>query len=148
MFLWGEALKMANYILNRVPSKAVEKTPFEMWTTRKPSLNHLHVWGCKAETRMYNPAEKKLDSRTVSCNFVGFPEKSKGYKFYSPTLFTRLFETNNAKFLEDDDNQSCLHGKDVVFEEEVLVRPPMQLSDQGSSEFIVDVQPMPLQQIM
>lgn len=29
-FLWGEALKAAMYILNRVPSKAVPKTPFEL----------------------------------------------------------------------------------------------------------------------
>lgn len=28
-FLWGEALKTTNYILNRVPTKAVNVTPFE-----------------------------------------------------------------------------------------------------------------------
>ena len=28
--LWGEALKTAMYILNRVPSKEVPKTPFEL----------------------------------------------------------------------------------------------------------------------
>lgn len=35
--LWDEALKTAMYILNRVPSKAVAKTPFELWTRSKPS---------------------------------------------------------------------------------------------------------------
>ncbi|KAM2628345.1 hypothetical protein TB2_001696 [Malus domestica] len=49
IFLWGEALKTANYILNRVPSKSVKLVPFECWTGRKPSFNHFHVWGCKAE---------------------------------------------------------------------------------------------------
>ena len=39
--LWGEALQTAMYILNRVPSKSVPETPFELWTNRKPSLNHL-----------------------------------------------------------------------------------------------------------
>ena len=47
-FLWGEALKTALYILNRVPTKVVPLTPFELWTGRKPSLNHLKVWGCPA----------------------------------------------------------------------------------------------------
>ena len=42
--LWGEALKTAVYILNRVPSKAVNKTPYELWTGKKPSIRHLHVW--------------------------------------------------------------------------------------------------------
>ena len=38
--LWMEALKTAIYILNRVPSKSVLKTPYELWTGREPSLNH------------------------------------------------------------------------------------------------------------
>ena len=54
-YLWGEAIKTANYILNRVPSKSVPKTPFELWTNRKPSLNHFQVWGCPVEVRLYNP---------------------------------------------------------------------------------------------
>ena len=41
--LRGEALKTAVYILNRVPSKAVNKTPYELWTGKKPSIRHLHV---------------------------------------------------------------------------------------------------------
>ena len=59
--LWTYALKTAVYLLNKIPSKAVPKTPFELWTGRKPSLRHLHVWGCP-EARVYNPHEKKLDS--------------------------------------------------------------------------------------
>lgn len=100
-FLWGEALKMANHVLNRVPSKAVCKTPYELWTGRKPSLNYLHVWGCRAEARIYNPGEKKLDPRSVSCNFVGFTNTSERYMFYSPNLTNRIFETGVAKFIED-----------------------------------------------
>ena len=83
-FLWGEALKTALYILNRVPTKAVPLTPFELWTGRKPSLNHLKVWGCPAEVKLYNPTLSKLDSRTTRCYFVSYPEHSKGYRFYNP----------------------------------------------------------------
>ena len=76
--LWMYALKTAMYLLNRVPSKAVQKTPFELWTNRKPSLRHLHVWGCQVEVKVYNPQEKKLDERTISGFFIGYPEKIKG----------------------------------------------------------------------
>jgi hypothetical protein len=41
--LWMYALKTAIYLLNWVPSKAIPKTPFELWTRRKPSLRHLYV---------------------------------------------------------------------------------------------------------
>ena len=91
--LWGEAVKTPNYILNRVPSKSMEGTPFELWTGRKPSLNHLHVWGCKAKAKIYNPGYKKLDPKTVSCYFIGYAERSKGFRFYCPNQTTRIIET-------------------------------------------------------
>jgi hypothetical protein len=41
--LWMEALKTAIHILNRVPSKSVSKTPYELWTEHKLSLNYIRV---------------------------------------------------------------------------------------------------------
>ena len=115
--LWGEALKTAIYILNRVPSKAVPKTPFELWTGRKPSLAHFHVCGCQAEARVYNPQEKKLDPRTISCHFIGYPERSKGFRFYCPNHVTRIIETGNAKFLENDDISGSIQPRNIMIEE-------------------------------
>ena len=99
----------------KVPSKAVNKTPYELWTGKKPSIRHLHVWGCPAEARPYRPNERKLDSRTVSCYFVGYPERSKGYKFYDPSSRS-FFETGNAKFIEDSGSTQV---KEIIFEEYV-----------------------------
>ncbi|KAL2237500.1 UNVERIFIED_CONTAM: Retrovirus-related Pol polyprotein from transposon TNT 1-94 [Sesamum indicum] len=99
--LWMYALKTATYLLNRAPSKAAPKTPYELWTGRKPSLRHLRIWGCPAEVRIYNPHEKKLDDRTTSGYFIGYPEKSKGYRFYCPNHSTRIVETGNARFIEN-----------------------------------------------
>ena len=42
-YLWTEALKMTVYILNRVPTKAVPKTSFELFKGRKPSLRHIRI---------------------------------------------------------------------------------------------------------
>jgi hypothetical protein len=77
--LWIEALKTAAHIINRVPSKSVPKTPYELWTSRKPSINYLHIWGCPAEAKIFNPQLGKLDPKTISCHFIGYPDKSKGY---------------------------------------------------------------------
>ena len=98
--LWMHALKTAIYLLNRVPSKAVPNAPFELWMGRRPSLRHLHVWGCLAEVSIYNPHEKKLDSRTTNGFFIGYLERSKGYSFYCPGHSTRIVETKNARFIE------------------------------------------------
>ncbi|KAI3703897.1 hypothetical protein L1987_74093 [Smallanthus sonchifolius] len=100
-FLWTEALKAAVHILNRVPSKSVPKTPYELWTGRKPSLRYMKVWGCLAEAKLYNHFLKKLDMKTVTCYFIGYPDHSKGYRFYCPSHVTRIVETKHSKFLED-----------------------------------------------
>ena len=90
------------HILNRVSRKSVPKTPYELWTGRVPSLNHLCVWGSPAEAKVFNPNIGKLDSKTVSCYFIGNPDKSKGYHFYCPDRHTKFVETGHTVFLEDD----------------------------------------------
>ena len=67
---------------------------------KKLSLKHLHIWGCPAEARPYRPNEKKLNSKTVRCYFVGYSERSRGYKFYDPKTKS-IFEMGNAWFFED-----------------------------------------------
>ncbi|KAK4385685.1 hypothetical protein Sango_2692500 [Sesamum angolense] len=101
-FLWVEALKTTVYILNRVPTKAISKTPFELFKDWKSSLSRVRIWGCPSEVRVYNPQDKKLDLMTISGYFVGYTERSNGYRFYCPSNNTRIVESRNAKFLEDD----------------------------------------------
>ncbi|PKU59784.1 Retrovirus-related Pol polyprotein from transposon TNT 1-94 [Dendrobium catenatum] len=115
--LWMHALKTAMYLLNRVPSKAVSKTPFELWTGRKPSLKHLHVWGCPAEIKIYNPHERKLDSRTTSGFFIGYLEKSKGYRFYCPNHSMKIVKTENARFIENDESSGSIEPRNVEVKE-------------------------------
>ena len=127
--LWGEALQTSMYILNRVPSKSVPKTPFELWTNRKPSLNHLKVWGCPSEVRVYNPHERKLDPITTSRFFIGYPPVSKGFRFYYPGHHTRIVESLNAKFLEDHiDSSSSQSSKSLSTQSfiDLIIFPIMQ----------------------
>ena len=98
-YLWSEALKTAVYILNRVPTKAVPKTPFELFKGWKPSLRHIHVWGCSSDVRIYNPQEKKLDPRTITGYFIGYAERSKGYSFIVHLTTLRLWNQEMQNFL-------------------------------------------------
>lgn len=133
--LWMNALKTAVYLLNRAPSKAVPKTPFELWTGRKPSLRHLHVWGCLAEVRIYNPHEKKLDQKIISGFFIGYPEKSKGYRFYCPNHTTTIIEIGNARFIENGEVSGSLEPRKVEIQE-VRVQVPLPLT---SSHVVVPI---------
>jgi len=112
--LWMEALKTAAHISNLVPSKSVPKTPYELWTGRKPSMNYMHVCVCAAEMKLFNPSLGKLDPKTESCYFIGYPEKSKGYKFYCPNGTTKFVETRHAVFLEEN---GCVEPRKIDPEE-------------------------------
>jgi hypothetical protein len=100
--LWIEALKMIVHILNRVPSKSVPKTSYELWTNRKPTLNYLHMWCCLIEVKVFNPSIGNLDPKTVSCYFIGYPDKSKVFQFYYPDRHTKFVEIRHIIFLEDE----------------------------------------------
>jgi hypothetical protein len=68
------------------------------------------VWGSPAEAKVFNPSIAKLDSKTVSCFFFGYPEKSKGFRFYCPDRYTKFVETRHVVFLEDE----MIRGSTVV----------------------------------
>jgi hypothetical protein len=88
--LWMEAQKTAAHINNRVPSKSVPKTPYELWIGRKPSMNYLHVWRCVVEVKLFNPSLGKLDPKTESCYFIRYLDKLKGYRIYCPKVLLSL----------------------------------------------------------
>jgi hypothetical protein len=124
--LWMDALKTTVHILNRVPSKSVPKTPYEIWTSRKPTLNYLHVWGYPAGARIFNPSIGKLDPKTVSCHFIGYPDKSKGFRFYCPDRYIKMVETRHTVFLEEDVIRGSTVPREIRLEEKrVCVPTPM-----------------------
>ena len=66
---WGYALKTVAYVLNRMPSKSVTHTRYEIWKRRKPNLKHLKIWGCLAYVK--NIFRHKLNARSDKCRFIG-----------------------------------------------------------------------------
>jgi hypothetical protein len=46
---WGEAILTACHVLNKVPTKNKEITPFEEWEKRKLNISCLCPWGCLAK---------------------------------------------------------------------------------------------------
>ena len=123
-FMWGEALRTVEYILNQVPSKSMPKTPYELWSEKKPSLHHFHVWGCKIEVRSYNPQSKKLDPKTISGYFVGYCIGSRGSRFYCPSHTTRIIESDRAVYFEDEVNVNLnFVPREIPFGEEHVIIP-------------------------
>ncbi|GKC79250.1 retrotransposon protein, putative, ty1-copia subclass [Tanacetum coccineum] len=64
---WDYALESAARILNMVPTKKVEKTPYEVWHGQAPKLSYLKVWGCEALVKRDTLTKPdKLEPRSIN----------------------------------------------------------------------------------
>ena len=75
--------------------------------------------------RVYNLQEKKLDPRTINGYFIGYVERSKGYRFYCPSHNTRIVESRNIKFFENDLISGSDQSQNLVY----MRDKPYTLSD-------------------
>jgi hypothetical protein len=100
--LWGECMKAAGYIKNRMPMRTLKKkTPFEVWYGRRPDLSNLRELGCKAwvYTMGDNP---KIYNRSTECILVGYSENSKAYRCWDRAT-GRIHVTRNVTFSKSKD---------------------------------------------
>lgn len=102
---WGEAIRTAAYLQNRLPSRAVDGTPYERWYGRKPVLDHLRVFGSDAYVHIPDVKRSKLDPRSKKLTFVGYAEDRKGYRFVDRTTDT-ITLSRDASFVEWDNGSS------------------------------------------
>nr|GEY02098.1 zinc finger, CCHC-type [Tanacetum cinerariifolium] len=68
---------VSSSVLNNCGYKQVIES--KNMTKRKPNLNYLRVWGCRAIVRLSDPKLKTLGKRGDECIFVGYVEHSKAF---------------------------------------------------------------------
>jgi transposase InsO family protein len=98
---WAEAVNTACYLQNILPSKAVDKTPFELWNRRKPDVKHLHIFGCKGYAHLPKEKRRKLDEKAISLTFVGYSAESKAYRMLD-TATDKITISRDVKIIERD----------------------------------------------
>lgn len=82
---WGEAAKIACYLMNMCPSSILSfKTPQEVWTGKPPSYQHLRVFRCEA---FAHSRQDKLQPRAKKCIILVYSEGAKGYKLWCISRF-------------------------------------------------------------
>jgi hypothetical protein len=97
---WGEAVKVAVYLLNRVPTKSLnDKTPYEAWYGRRHGVRHLRTFGCIAYAKKIGTGVNKLSDRSIPRVFLGYESGTKAYRVFDPV------------------NNKLIVSRDVIFDE-------------------------------
>ena len=100
-YLWGEAIRHATYLINRVATRVLnDQTPYEMLRSKKPNISHLKVFGCIGYAKIEGAQLKKLDDRSLMLVHLGTEPGSKAYRLYNPNT------------------RRVIVSRDVVFDEE------------------------------
>ncbi|GKA38552.1 ribonuclease H-like domain-containing protein [Tanacetum coccineum] len=76
---WVEALHMATYLLNLLPSTAINnEIPFSKLFHKEPDYSRLRIFGCLCYPHLHSP--HKLAPRATPCIFLGYPAYHRGYR--------------------------------------------------------------------
>uniref|UniRef100_A0AAV1UYS4 Integrase catalytic domain-containing protein n=1 Tax=Peronospora matthiolae TaxID=2874970 RepID=A0AAV1UYS4_9STRA len=99
---WGEAVMTANFLRLRCPSRSIshDKSPYKVWSGKKPILANLKVFGCHAYVHVPKPKRSKLDARSIQCRFIGYSDHKKAYRF-EEIKSRRVLVSRDAQFMEN-----------------------------------------------
>ncbi|KAJ9544484.1 hypothetical protein OSB04_024191 [Centaurea solstitialis] len=97
---WAEAVNTACYTQNRsLIVKRFRRTPYELFRNRKPSIEHLHIFGCVCYILNNKDNLGKFDSKSDDGIFLGYSSISKTYRVFNKRRQT-IEETIHVKFDE------------------------------------------------
>nr|GEV88543.1 zinc finger, CCHC-type [Tanacetum cinerariifolium] len=127
---WAEAVRHAIYILNSVPTKALEDiTPHEAIKRRKPNLENLRVCGCITYAKVPSQHLTKLDDRSSRMVYLGNEQESKAYRLFDPTT-QRICVSRDVKFKENEtwDWKEYMNFKKCALEQAIYTKTSKDLT--------------------
>jgi histone deacetylase 1/2 len=119
---WVRAVDTAFYITNRCLTSSLPagKTPFELWTGKKPDLSRMKTFGCSA-FRYIEVSHGKLNNKATKEVFIGYTPISGTYILYNPETqnvnVSRNVTFNESEFLF---SRSSTQSKPTLSEPDLL----------------------------
>jgi hypothetical protein len=82
--LWAKVVGTSCYLVNRSPSSALDdQILHEVWSRKKPSLEHLRVFGFDSYVHVPKENRSMMDKKDEKCIFNGYKDVVKGYKLWN-----------------------------------------------------------------
>nr|GEW44597.1 retrovirus-related Pol polyprotein from transposon TNT 1-94 [Tanacetum cinerariifolium] len=100
---WAEAVNTACYVQNRVVIKPHNKTPYELFLGRKPSLRFMRLFGCPVTILNTLDHLGKFDGKADEGLFIGYSTHSKSFRVFNTR--TKIVKENlHMTFLKNKPN--------------------------------------------
>ena len=100
LYLWSEAVSIANYIINRSPIRAnAGMTLEERYTGQTPFVQYFQIFGCLAYRHIPKEDRRKLDNKSSKYIFLGYDTATKAFRAYDATK-KKIFVTRDLVFDE------------------------------------------------
>ncbi|KAJ9541915.1 hypothetical protein OSB04_028421 [Centaurea solstitialis] len=120
---WAEAVNTACYTQNRsLIVKRFRRTAYELFRNRKPSIEHLHIFGCVCYILNNKDNLGKFDSKSDDGIFLGYPSISKTYRVFNKrrqTIEEMIhvhFDESGPTFHHPQDNYEINQWADSFFQ--------------------------------
>jgi len=108
-------VQCAVYVQNRCPhAKLNGQTPHEAWSGKKPCVSHLKVFGSVAYAHVSAQQRTKLEDMSKKLVFIGYDEKTKGYKLFNPVTNKVLVSRDVVIDEENEWNNSAMTVKSIA----------------------------------
>ena len=110
---WVEALMTTVYVINRSPSKPLDRDiPQRVWTGKDMSYRNLKVFSCLAYMHVAKDQRGKFNPKSRPCIFLGYSDEEFSYQLW------------------DLADKKVIRSRDIVFmEEKTIVNWEKEKSD-------------------
>ena len=136
--LWGEIANTVVYCKNRFPQRKLGRTtPYERFTGKKPSVNHLRVIGSKCIV-LDTPVHRadKLNPKGWEGRLVGYAIETVGYRVWNPNEH-RIYESRHVLVTEPTCSKD--ESRDAIDLDKPKVTPAADAEENEFVDFNWDV---------
>nr|GEX00603.1 retrotransposon protein, putative, Ty1-copia subclass [Tanacetum cinerariifolium] len=160
--LWSEACLAASTILNKIPHKKSDKSPYQLWKGKEPSYKMMKVWGCLAKVQIPLPKRTKLRPKIVDCVYLGPTKNNAAYRFLvykSNSEIDSIVQNNTWKLVDlpsghkpighkwifkkklrpDDDMLIMETNMDVINQTKKMLHPSFDMKGIGEADVILSI---------
>lgn len=137
---WAEAVNSIVYVRNRTLASGLDKTPYELWTGRKPDHSHIRIFGSTVMIHVPKTKRTKWDRKAEIYILLGYTENTKGYRSYNLKMKS-ITTSRHVVIIENNTNSDMpqkVHKNGMVEEKENVQDV---ILNSNSSETIMDDRP-------